>query len=315
MRGVYCDQSVRLRDDLTAPGAADGEVVLRVRAAGVCETDLQLARGYMSFRGVLGHEFVATAADGRRVTAEINAACGRCPTCVSGRPNHCPHRTVLGILGRDGAMAEWVRVPVANVHDVPDSVDDLQAVFIEPLAATFRVAEQVELGPGVEFAVLGDGKLGTLCAWVARLTGAHVHLIGKHPEKLALAGDGVTTHLRDDAPGLGRRFDVVADCTGSTSGFPTALALVRPCGTVVLKTTVAGEHTLSLAPVVIDEVRVVGSRCGPFPPAIAALAGGLIDVRPLVERVYPLADAEAAFEAAGRKGSRKVVIDVAGGLA
>lgn len=311
MRGVYCDgTSVRLRDDLPEPSPSEGETLVEVRAAGVCDTDLQLARGYMGFRGILGHEFVGRTATGRRVTAEINNPCRRCPTCRVGRPQHCPERSVLGILKHDGAMAERVAVPTANLHDVPDVIDDRQAVFIEPLAAAFRISEQIDLNPDVSLAVLGDGKLGLLCAWVARLFGAHVHLVGKHPEKLALAGDGVTTHTLDAALGLGRVFGVVVDCTGSKSGLPNALQLVEPCGTVVLKTTVAGEYAVDLAPVVIDEVRVVGSRCGPFPKAIAALAAGMVDVRPLIGAVYRLDAAEAAFQAAGAKGARKVLIEM-----
>jgi threonine dehydrogenase-like Zn-dependent dehydrogenase len=311
MRGVYYDgQSVKLRRDLAEPRAAEGETTLRVRVAGICDTDLQLAKGYMGFQGVLGHEFVGETASGRRVTAEINNACHRCPTCLAGRPGHCPARTVLGILGHDGAMAEQVSVPTRNLHEIPDSVDDRQAVFIEPLAAAFRITEQVGLGPDVKMAVLGDGKLGLLCAWVARLSGAEVHLIGKHPEKLALAGEGVSTHMLEQAHGLRRGFDVVADCTGSSTGLPTALGLVVPCGTVVLKTTVAGEYSLDLAPVVIDEVRVVGSRCGPFPKAIEALAAGAVDVRPLVAAVYPLDEAEEAFLAAAARGARKVLLEV-----
>jgi threonine dehydrogenase-like Zn-dependent dehydrogenase len=314
MRGVYCDgTSVRLRRDLGEPVAGPGETLLRVRAVGVCDTDLQLARGYMGFRGVLGHEFVGLTADGRRVTAEINNACHHCPTCREGLSQHCPNRTVLGILNHDGAMADLVAVPERNVHAVPDAVDDHQAVFIEPLAAAFRITEQLDMNPEVTVAVLGDGKLGLLCAWVARLTGAHVHLVGKHPEKLALAGEGVLAHTLDEALGMGRVFDVVADCTGSKSGLATALSLVYPCGTVVLKTTVAGEYAVDLAPVVIDEVRVIGSRCGPFPKAIAALAAGMVDVRPLIGAVYPLDEAEAAFRAAAAKGARKVLMDVSPG--
>jgi threonine dehydrogenase-like Zn-dependent dehydrogenase len=311
MRGVYCDgSSVRLRRDLPGPDAAEGEVVLKVRAVGVCDTDLQLSRGYMGFQGILGHEFVGETVEGRRVTAEINNACHHCETCLSGRPQHCPDRTVLGILNHDGAMADRVAVPGRNLHDVPDSIDDHQAVFIEPLAAAFRISQQVDLGPGVRFAVLGDGKLGILCAWVARLSGANVHLIGKHSSKLALAGEGITTHTLDAARRLGRPFDTVADCTGSKSGLPTALKLVRPCGTVVLKTTVAGEYAADLSPVVIDEVRVVGSRCGPFTESIDALARGKIDVRPLIGAVYPLDDAEEAFRAAAAKGAKKVIMGV-----
>ena len=311
MRGVYCDgTSVHLRRDLPEPASGDGEVVLRVRAVGICDTDIQLAKGYMGFKGVLGHEFVGETPDGRRVTAEINNSCHHCPVCRAGRPNHCPNRTVLGILNHDGAMADLVSVPTANLHLVPDSIDDRQAVFIEPLAAAFRITEQVELGPDVTMAVLGDGKLGMLCAWVARLSGTHVHLVGKHPEKLALAGEGILTHSLDEARAMGRVFDVVADCTGSKTGLPTALGMVEPCGTIVLKTTVAGEYSVDLAPIVIDEVRIVGSRCGPFEKAIKALSARMIDVRPLIGAVYSLDEAETAFAAASAKGARKVLMEV-----
>jgi threonine dehydrogenase-like Zn-dependent dehydrogenase len=264
----------------------------------------------MGFRGVLGHEFVAEVAGGRRVTSEINAACHTCPTCRAGRPRHCPHRTVVGILGHDGAVAERVRVPLANLHDVPDAISDREAVFIEPLAAALHIAEQVALGPGVRMAIVGDGKLGLLCAWAARLRGAEVSLVGKHLAKLALAGPGISTHTLAAAPELARQFDVVADCTGSPSGLPTALGLVRPCGILLLKTTIAGTHAINLAPIVIDEVTVVGSRCGPFPPAIDALARRTVDVRPLIGGEFSLGDAEAAFGAAAAPGSRKIVIHV-----
>ncbi len=314
MRGVsYDGQAIHLRRDLPEPAPAEDETVLRVVAVGICETDLQLARGYMNFRGVLGHEFVGLDPLGRRVTAEINAACHACPTCWQGLTNHCPHRTVLGILGRDGAMADLVRVPDRNVHAVPDSIDDRQAVFIEPLAAAFRVPEQLPIGPGMALAVVGDGKLGLLCAWVARLSGARVTLVGKHPEKLALAGPEIETRALDEIADLARSQDLAIDCTGSTSGLQTALGLLQPCGTLVLKTTVAGDHATSLAPIVIDEIQVVGSRCGPFPRAIAALAAGEIDVRPLIEAEFPLDQAEDAFRTAATKGVKKVLMKVGGG--
>ena len=310
MRAVYCNgHAAQLRRDLPEPMPAEGEVILRVSAAGICDTDLQLARGYMNYRGILGHEFVGTDEDGRRFTSEINASCHACPTCRSGRPGHCPNRTVLGILGRDGAMADRVLVPRRNLHAVPPEIDDIEAVFIEPLAAAFRITEQWEVG-GLKVAVLGDGKLGLLCAWVLREFEAQVTLIGKHPEKLALVGEGIGTTLLEDAPGLDRPFDLVVDATGHVSGFETALRLVRPCGTVVLKTTIAGTHALSLAPVVIDEVRVIGSRCGPFAPAIEALASRTIDVKPLIGAIYSLDDAEAAFAMAGSKGAKKVILRV-----
>ena len=309
MRGVYCDgTSARFQADLLDPIPGADEVRLRVRLAGICDTDLQLARGYMGFRGVLGHEFVGEDAGGRRLTADINNACHACPTCLAGRPGHCPNRTVLGILAHDGALAEHVCVPRRNLHAIPESLDDREAVFIEPLAAAFRIAEQVTLGPDVSLGILGDGKLGLLCAWACRVSGARVSLIGKHPSKLALAGEGIATHLLAEAPSLARSFDVVADCTGSPSGFPIALGLVRPCGTVVLKTTVAGTHSVALAPVVIDEVRVVGSRCGPFPRAIAALANREVDVLPLIGAEFPLDAADAGFRAAAVSGARKILL-------
>ncbi|MDB5351749.1 MAG: theronine dehydrogenase-like Zn-dependent dehydrogenase [Planctomycetota bacterium] len=207
-------------------------------------------------------------------------------------------------------MADRVSVPYRNLHVIPDSIPDREAVFLEPLAAAFRIAEQVELGPDTNVAVLGDGKLGLLCTCVIRNSGANVTLIGRHPAKLALAGDGVATRLLDDSHGQDRSFDVVADCTGNASGLETAFRLVRPCGTVVLKTTIAGEHRLSLAPIVIDEIRVVGSRCGPFAPAIAALASRAIDVRPLIGGEYPLDEAEAAFQEASKRGASKILLRV-----
>ncbi|WP_406695390.1 alcohol dehydrogenase catalytic domain-containing protein [Singulisphaera sp. Ch08] len=311
MKGLYCDgSSIRLRDDLPMPTPGPGEIRLSVRIVGICDTDLQLAKGYMGFRGVIGHEFVGQTDAGQRVTAEINNACHVCPTCRDGRPGHCPHRTVLGILGHDGAMAEHVVVPTVNLHEIPDELDDREAVFIEPLAAAFRITEQLVLDPGVKIAILGDGKLGMLCAWVARTTGAQVSVIGKHPSKLALAGEAINTYRLDEVSTLAKTFDVVVDCTGSHSGFPTALGLVRPCGTVVLKTTVAGTYTVNLAGIVIDEVRVIGSRCGPFPKAISALVNRQVSVRPLIAAEFPLDEAESAFRAASEKGARKILIHV-----
>jgi threonine dehydrogenase-like Zn-dependent dehydrogenase len=311
MRGVICDgPGIQLRRDLPEPIPEPGEISLRVRAVGICDTDLQLAKGYMGFRGILGHEVVGLTEAGRRVAAEINNSCHTCPTCLSGRANHCPNRTVLGILNHDGAMADRVCVPERNLHDVPETLEDREAVFIEPLAAAFRVPEQIPIGPGIDLAVVGDGKLGILCAWVARLSGARVSLVGKHPEKLAMAGQDIRPILLNDVAPFARSQDVVIDCTGSTGGLATALGLVRPCGTVVLKTTVAGEHATSLAPIVIDEVRVIGSRCGPFPRAIEALESRTIDVRPLIGAELPLDRAEEAFRAAAVRGALKVIMTV-----
>ena len=311
MRGIYCDgSSISYRSDLPEPVPLPGEVTVAVARVGICDTDVQLAQGYMGFRGILGHEFVGRTPDGRRVTAEINNACHACGTCHAGRPHHCPHRTVLGILNHDGAMADRVAVPERNLHLVPDAIADDEAVFIEPLAAAFRLAVQLPVGRETRVAVVGDGKLGLLSAWVLRRTGARVTLVGKHPEKLALAGPGVSPCPLAEVERLARSQDVAVDCTGSASGLATALGLVQPLGTVVLKTTVAGRHDLSLAPVVIDEVRVIGSRCGPFPPAIAALANRAIDVRPLIQETFPLHHAEPAFEAATVRGARKILLEI-----
>jgi threonine dehydrogenase-like Zn-dependent dehydrogenase len=311
MRGVVFDGSeLTFRGDLPDVEPVEGEVVLNVRLAGICDTDLQIARGYLGFRGTPGHEFVAETSEGRRVTAEINAPCGQCDTCATGRGNHCPNRTVLGIVGRNGAMAERVRVPERGLHPIPDALSDHQAVFIEPLAAALRILDQVELGSASQAAVVGDGKLGLLSAWVLRSTGARVTWVGKHPEKLALGGSGIATCVLSDVETQGRTFDVVVDATGSTGGLPTALKLVRTCGIVVLKTTVAGTYAIDLAPIVIDEIRVVGSRCGPFSKAIAALQSGQFDVTRLIEAEYPLERAGEAFQHAGRPGARKVLIRV-----
>jgi len=290
------------------PQPRTGEVLLRVKRVGICDTDLELAKGYMGFRGILGHEFLGLTEDGRRVTAEINNSCHACETCLAGRSNHCPYRTVLGIVNHDGAMADWASVPERNLHEVPNSIQDDEAVFIEPLAAAFRIEQQVDLKPGVSVAILGDGKLGILCAWATRTTGADVSLIGKHDEKLALVGAEISAYRLEQAETLKGRFDVVVDSTGSSSGLAEALRLVRPGGTVVLKTTVAVEHTLNLAPAVVDEIRIIGSRCGPFDRAIRALATREVRVTPLIEAKFSLDQVENAFTLAARRGSRKVIL-------
>ena len=311
MRGIVLEGlGPTFRRDLPEPEAVAGEVILNVRLTGVCETDLQLERGYMGFRGTPGHEFVGETAAGRRVTAEINMPCGRCATCAAGRGNHCPTRTVLGILGRPGAMAERVRVPERCIHPIPDALSDEEAVFIEPLAAALRILDDVEEPAGCRAAVLGDGKLGLLSAWVLRSAGARVTWIGKYRAKLELGGPEIETLPLDEAVDLGRPFDVVVDATGSPAGLRSAIQWVRPCGTVILKTTVAAPYQIDLAPVVIDEIRLIGSRCGPFPKAIDALVARRFDVTRLIEAVYPLEQAAMAFAHAGRPGARKVLIRV-----
>jgi threonine dehydrogenase-like Zn-dependent dehydrogenase len=316
VRALVWDGHALALADRPAPRPQDGWARVRVSLAGICSTDLQLLRGYMGFTGVPGHELVGVVEEGpaalvgRRVTGEINLACGRCAWCGRGLARHCPTRRVLGILKADGALADEVLLPAANLHLVPDAVPDEAAVFTEPLAAAFEVLEQVHVRPGTSAIVLGDGKLGLLVAQVLHLAGAHVLVVGRHAKKLELlARRGIATLLADAAALEGlARVELVVEATGSEVGLARAMALVRPRGTLVLKSTVAAKHALDLAPLVIDEVTVVGSRCGPFPPALAALARGAVDVAGLVERVYPLADGLAAVAHAGRPGALKVLV-------
>lgn len=313
MRALHFDRELTYRLEHPTPTPLDGEVLVRVERAGVCETDLQLMKGYMGFRGVLGHEFVGVAESGRlagrRVVGEINCACGHCATCRAGLGTHCPKRTVLGILNHDGAFADLIAVPQVNLHEVPDSVETDIAVFTEPLAAAFQIPSQVQIRTADRVVVLGDGRLGNLCAQVLAGVSDHVLVIGKHTEKLALLADqGIDTVLLSayDNP---RAADVVVDCTGSPTGLPTALRLVRPRGTIVLKTTVAGDQTMSYAPFVIDEVTLVGSRCGPFDQALAALEAGTVDVRPLISQRFPLFRGIDAIQCAAGPGVLKVLLD------
>ena len=312
---VLDDNGVRFESERPDPVPAAGEVLVRVLRAGICATDLQLIRGYKGFRGVLGHEFVGIALEGtfeeRPVVAEINCSCHRCETCRAGRSGHCPHRSVLGILDHDGAFADLIAVPEHNLYVVPDTIDIDTAVFTEPVAAAFQIPAQLSIARHDRVIVLGDGRLGNLCAQVLGGVSDYVIVIGRHPEKLAvLDALGIETRLLHEQT-ENRSADVVVDCTGSESGLPLALELVRPRGTIVLKTTIAGTQTLALAPVVVDEVTVVGSRCGPFDRALDALANGLIDVRPLISARFPLSDGVAALKRAAEPGVLKVLLSVA----
>ena len=314
MKALYWDGAVlAVETNHPEPKTTGGEAVVRVRLAGICATDLQIFQGYMGFRGIPGHEFIGEVVQGppaligRRVVGEINFGCGFCELCRRGLSRHCAKRRVMGILGADGCFAESLAIPARNLHPVPENVSDEEAVFTEPLAAAFEILEQVEVDFTREVLVLGDGKLGMLCAQVLAVTGARVTLVGKHPEKLKLAKSPAirTVLLADWRP---RPFDVVVEATGSVSGFTTAVAAVRPRGTLVLKSTVAEEHKISLAPLVINEITVVGSRCGPFPPALQALAEKRIAVTPLIEKVYPLRNGLEAVAQAGKSGARKILL-------
>jgi len=301
--------------DRAPPELQEGHAVVHVHLAGICNTDLEIVRGYMAFRGTLGHEIVGSVVDGpdewlgARVAAEINFACGACTYCRRNLSRHCPTRRVMGILGADGGFAEFVAVPVANLHRIPDAIPDLRAVFVEPLAAAFEILEQVAVVPGMSCTVLGDGKLGLLAAQVLAAAGAVVIAVGKHADKLAiLRSRGIeTVELRD---WKGTPSDLVVEATGTADGFARAVAATRPRGTLVLKSTVADHHSVDLAPLVINEISVVGSRCGPFAPAIRALESDSIEVHSLVSATMPLARGVEAFGRAADKGVVKVLLEI-----
>jgi threonine dehydrogenase-like Zn-dependent dehydrogenase len=304
---------LRLDSTYRAPVSNSETALIKVHLAGICSTDLQILKGYMGFTGVPGHEFVGSVREGpkelvgKRVVGEINFACGHCEFCARDLRGHCPKRSVMGILNADGAFAEYVAVPLANLHLVPSRINDEEAVFIEPLAAAFEILTQVQINPGDEILVLGDGKLGNLCAQVLARTGANVTALGKHEDKLKLIKKaGVrTVLLKDWQP---RLFDIAVEATGSASGLELALSALRPRGTLVLKSTVAGVHQVSLAPVVINEINVIGSRCGPFPDALEALAERRIAVTPLIEKLYRLKDGVVAMAEAAQPGALKVLL-------
>ncbi|MBX3245314.1 MAG: alcohol dehydrogenase catalytic domain-containing protein [Acidobacteria bacterium] len=296
-----------------------GETLVRVISSGICNTDLEIIKGYAAFSGTLGHEFVGVVEDssddpalvGLRVVGEINAGCGSCPLCLAGDPRHCPTRTVLGIKGRDGSHAEYLSLPSRNLIPVPDNVTNDQAVFAEPLAAAIGITEQVEITPDTRVVVIGDGKLGQLCARALVSLTNHASLVGKHSSKLKLAEDhGIETFTAEKAGQLSGRFDVVVEASGSESGFASALDLVRPRGKIVLKSTFHGRPSWEAWRVVVDEITVVGSRCGRIGPALEYLAEGKIKVDDLIEDKFSLANALTAIDRAASRGTMKVLLGI-----
>jgi threonine dehydrogenase-like Zn-dependent dehydrogenase len=316
MRGLWLqDGALRLRDDIPLPEAGPGDAVVRVLVAGICGTDLELVKGYYPFAGVPGHEFVGVveaasgAADwvGRRVVGEINVACRRCPTCEAGRQAHCPRRTVIGIRDRPGAFAERLAVPVVNLHEVPAGVDDETAVFTEPLAAALEIGQQVPLAGVRRAVVLGDGRLGLLVGQALAAAGLSPMLAGRTAARADLARRLSLAHVLVEALPE-HEADLVVECTGNPEGLPAALRAVRPRGTVVLKSTYRGDARVNLSAAGVDEVTLVGSRCGPFAPALDLLARGRVQVQPLVDAQRPLAEGEQAFTQAARAGTLKVLL-------
>lgn len=317
MRAIVVDPRLEVQQNHPDPVPGPGEALIKVHQAGICSTDLHIVRGYMSFAGILGHEFVGEVIEangradliGTRVAGEINASCGRCRTCLAGRRTHCPTRTTMGISGRDGAFADYVCLPAENLHVLPDVIPDDLAVFVEPLAAACEILEQVHITPTDQIVVIGDGKLGLLCCQVLCLAGGAVTLLGRHSHRrdwVRSLGIHYITDVQQVQPGA----DVVIDATGSPEGLALAAEFVRPRGTIVLKSTFAGAVPVPMASLVVNEIRLIGSRCGPFPPAIRFLAQGLITVDPFIQERYPLDQGLTAFEQAAKPGALKILLEV-----
>jgi threonine dehydrogenase-like Zn-dependent dehydrogenase len=321
----------------------NGEALIRIRRAGICGTDLEMVKGYYPFAGIPGHEFVGEIvalpesnsalvsndwsrwtlksqpvpewvkpgetldSKKQRVVGEINVSCGKCEQCRGGRPNHCENRTVLGIKNRDGVFAEYISLPLKNLHLVPDSVSDEMAVFTEPLAAALEIQQQVQIHPADRILLVGAGRLGQLIAQTLALTGADLRVLARHPlQKKLLTDRGIK--IIDEADIQPWRWDVVVEATGSTAGFDIARRAVRPRGTFVLKSTYKGEMTLNLSPIVVDEVNIVGSRCGPFEPALRLMEQKLVDPTVLIAAEFGLSDALKAFDEAAKTGMLKVLV-------
>jgi len=318
MRGLWLeDKQLHLKTDLPLPAPPPGEALVKVIRAGICNTDLELLRGYYPYAGVPGHEFVGVVTQGpaklqgQRVVGDINAACGTCHFCQTGQPTHCENRTVLGIVNRNGAFAEYLTLPVVNLHPVPKHVPTDAATFTEPLAAALEIQEQITVGPQQRVLVVGDGKLGLLVAQTLALTGCDLLAVGRHPEKLAHLSDlgiqtGLVEGIRD------RTFDIAVECTGNPEGFDIARRALRPRGILVLKSTYAGNLNLNIATVVVDEITLVGSRCGPLPKALELLAQERVNVEPLVQACYALDQGLEAFEVAQQRGSLKILLAMEG---
>lgn len=317
MKAVVFDNELKLVNDYEKPIPKKGEALIKVSVAGICNTDLEITKGYMGYNGILGHEFVGVVEDvndedkslvGKRVVGEINNGCEVCELCRQGLQRHCFNRQTLGIWQKDGCFAEYLTWPVKNLLTVPESVSDEQAVFVEPLAAGLEILEQLHIQPIQKVIILGDGKLGLTTSLALNASNIDVLLVGKHQNKLDIAKkQGVKTKLLSEME-IKKEWDFVVEATGSISGFETALALTKPRGTMVLKSTVAASKEFNLAPIVIDEIRVQGSRCGQFAPALRLLASGKVSFLPLITATYPVEKAIDAFEKNKEPGSLKVLI-------
>ncbi|MCK5511784.1 MAG: alcohol dehydrogenase catalytic domain-containing protein [Thermodesulfovibrionia bacterium] len=314
---VFHKKRLKYISDYPLPRRGRNEALIKVTHAGICNTDIEITRGYIKFEGVPGHEFVGIVERcsqknliGKRVVGEINITCGHCSFCKEQMQNHCPDRSVLGIFNKDGVFAEYITLPVRNLHLLPDSISSEEAVFIEPLAAVFEITRQVEIMPYHKVCVLGDGKLGLLAGQVISLKGCDLMVVGRHKDKLSLLKKrGIKTELCSQFNKKG--FDIVVDCTGSPTGIETALQIVRPGGKVIVKTTTARKTEVDLNAIVVNELTLIGSRCGPFPWAIKAMERGNIDIKPFISKRFSLQDGVKAFKYTSKRNVLKVLLAIA----
>ncbi len=319
MKAVVFDNGLKLDNNYPMPTPKVGEALIKVNTIGICNTDYEITKGYMGYKGILGHEFTGVVESvnaedkslvGKRVVGEINCGCGECEWCAQGLERHCFNRSTLGIWQREGCFAEYVCLPVKNLLEIPQNVSNEEAVFVEPLAAALEILEQVHIPPYKKVIVLGDGKLGLIIALALNAAGLDITLVGKHQEKLDIAkAQGVKTKLLQDLK-IEKAYDFVVEATGSITGFETSLALTKPRGTLILKSTIAASKEFNLAPIVIDEITVLGSRCGQFAPALRLLESKRIDVKPLISDIYDIDDSIKAFERNTEKSSVKVLVKV-----
>ncbi len=319
MKALWLQEGeLTLRKDVRTPVPAEDEALIRIRLAGICGTDLMLARGYYSFMGVAGHEFVGEVVEasarpelaGRRVVGEINCVCGSCIYCREGSVSHCRERTVAGVKSRQGCFAEYMTLPVANLHQVPDGVSDEEAVFVEPLAAALRIQEQLRIRPSNRILIVGSGRLGQLVARTLTLTGCEVEAVSRYPQQAELLS-AVGVHPVSQSEVKTGWADVVVEASGTPSGLTLAQSAVRPGGSIVLKSTCPDEWRVNMSSLVVDEVRLIGSRCGPFPPALRLLAAKRVDPRPLIQERHSLEAGKKAFSRALRPGALKVLFEMA----
>lgn len=319
MKAVIFDKTLKYVEDYEKPTPKKGEALIKVTYGGVCNTDKEITKGYMGYKGILGHEFTGVVEEindedktflGKRVVGEINLGCKNCEWCAKDLERHCPNRSTLGILAKDGCFAEYVTLPLSNLIEIPENVPDEQAVFVEPLAAGLEILEQMHIQPCQKVMVLGDGKLGLLTALALNACGLDVLIVGKHQNKLDIAkNQGVKTQLLSEfeqAP----KFDVVVEATGSITGFETSVNCVKPRGTLVLKSTIAASKELNLAPIVINEITILGSRCGRFEPAMRLIASGKIDFSQMISKIYPIEQAVEAFDANNAKDTIKILLKI-----